>query len=44
MKEVGAAILCQRESGLLLVDLEGKIVLQPARMPDCAPLVDELTK
>jgi hypothetical protein len=44
LKEVGAAILCQRDTGLLVVDLEDKIVLRPARLRDRASLVNELTK
>ena len=44
LKEVGAAILCQRDIGLLAVDLEDKIVLRPARLRDRASLVNELTK
>lgn len=44
LKEVGAAILCQRDIGLLVVDLEDKIVLRPARLRDRASLVNELTK
>ena len=44
LKEVGAAILCQQDKGLLVVDLEDKIVLRPARLRDRASLVNELTK
>ena len=44
LKEVGAAILCQRDTGLLVVDLEDKIVLRPARLRDRASLVNDLTK
>ena len=44
LKEVGAAILCQRDVGLLVVDLKDKIVLRPARLRDRASLVNELTK
>ena len=36
MKEVGAAILCQRDKALIVVDLEDKIVLRPARLRDRA--------
>ena len=44
LKDVGAVILCQRDIGLLVVDLEDKIVLRPARLRDHASLVNELTK
>ena len=44
LKEVGAAMLCQRDTGLLVIDLEDKIVLGPARLRDRASLVNELTK
>ena len=43
LKDGGAALLCQREKGLLLVDFEDKIVLRPSRLRDRAS-VDELTK
>ena len=44
LKEVGAAILCQRDIGLLAVDLEDKILLRPDGLRDHASLVNELTK
>ena len=44
LKDVEAVILCQRDIGLLVVDLEDKIVLRPARLRDHASLVNELTK
>lgn len=44
LKEVGAAILCQRDKALIVVDLEDKIVLRPARLPNRASVVNELTK
>lgn len=44
LKEVGAAILCQQDIGLLVVDLRDKIVLQTARLRDRASLVNELMK
>ena len=43
-KDFRAALLCQREKGLFVVDLEDKIVLRPARLRDRASVVDELTK
>ena len=44
LKDVGAALLCQCKKGLLVVDLEDKIVHRPARLRDRASVVDELTK
>ena len=44
VKEVGAAILCQRGIGLFVVDLEHNIVLRPARLQDRTSLVNELMR